>query len=67
VPCRVLGQIGSSGAVSIQNRLDEAAIVAGGYTDITGLARKQIFDPFPLIVAQSISGHASAVYEADSA
>ena len=31
-------------AVSIQNRLDETAIVAGGYTDITGLAGKQVLD-----------------------
>jgi hypothetical protein len=31
-----------SGAVSIQNHLDEAAIIAGGCTDITGLAGKQL-------------------------
>jgi hypothetical protein len=56
-----------SRALSIQSRLDEAAIVAGGDTDITWLAGKQILDPSPLIVAKSISGHASALYEVDSA
>jgi len=55
-----------SNATSIRNRVDEAAIVAGSDTDITWLARKQIVDPFPLIVAKSISGHGSAVDKADS-
>jgi len=56
-----------SRAISIQNRLDEAAIVAGGCPGITWLAGKQILDPFSLIVAKSISVHASALYQADSA
>src|SRR5215471_10001499 len=41
--------------------------VAGGDTDITWLAGKQILDPSPLIVAKSISGHTSALYEVESA
>jgi hypothetical protein len=34
--------------LGLRNRLDKAAIVAGGYTDITWLAGKQILDPFPI-------------------
>lgn len=50
---KALGQIapGNSGAVSIHNRFDEAAIVAGSYPDVPRLTRKQILDPLPLIIA----------------
>jgi hypothetical protein len=48
-------------------RLDKATIVAGGGTDVAPLAGKQVLNPFPLVVAKSIAGHASAFYKADSA
>jgi hypothetical protein len=49
-----------SRAVSIEDRLDEPAIVARRDTDISDFPRKQVFDPLPLIVTQSQSDHGSA-------
>src|SRR6516165_2655557 len=54
-------------AVPVQHRLDKATIVTGGCTDVARLAGKQVLNPFPLVVAESIAGHASAFYKADSA
>jgi len=56
-----------SGTVPVQHRLDKATIVLGGCPDVAQLAGKQVLDPFPLVVAQSIAGHASTFYKADSA
>src|SRR5262244_4665352 len=53
--------------VPVQHRLDKATIVLGGCADIARLAGKQVLDPFPLVVAKSIAGHASAFYTGDSA
>src|SRR5262249_31512935 len=53
--------------VPVQHRLDKATIVMGGGTGVAPLAGKQVLDPFPLVVAKSIAGHASAFYKADSA
>jgi len=55
-----------SGTVPLQRRLDKATIVTGGGTDAQ-LAGKQVVDPFALVVAKSITGHAPAFYKADSA
>ena len=57
---------GDSRTVPVQHRLDKATIVAGGGTDVAQLAGKQVLDPLPLVVAKSITGHASAFYKADS-
>src|SRR5215510_660059 len=56
-----------SRTVPVQHRLDKATIVTGGGTDVAPFAGKQVLDPFPLVVAKSIAGHASAFYTADSA
>src|SRR5262249_4085900 len=53
--------------VPVQHRLDKATIVTGGGTDVAQLAGKQVLNPFPLVVAKSIAGHASAFYKADPA
>ena len=58
---------GRSRLVPVQHRLDKATIVAGGGTDVAQLTRKQVLNPFPLVVAKSIAGHASAFDKADSA
>jgi hypothetical protein len=50
-----------AGTVSIENGFDESTIVARGGTDISGFPRKQVLYSLPLIVAQSISGHGSAL------
>jgi len=61
----LFGQIAprNSGPVAIDHRLDESTVVLGGYANMTDPARKQVLDPFPLIIAQSISGHRSAFSE----
>jgi DNA transformation protein and related proteins len=51
----------------VQNRLDKPKIVTGGCTDVAQLTGKQVPNPFPWIVANSIAGHASAFYKADLA
>src|SRR5262249_54600694 len=56
-----------SRTVPVQHRLDKATIVARGGTNAAPLAGKQVLNPFPLVVAKSIAGHASAFYKADSA
>ena len=58
---------GNSRAVSTQNRLDESTIVAGGGANMSWPAGKQVLYPFPLVIAKSIAGHASALFKADSA
>ena len=58
---------GYSRTVPVQHRLDKATIVTGGGTDVAPLAGKQILNPFPLVIAKSIAGSASAFYKADSA
>src|SRR5690348_6032624 len=55
-----------SGAASVEDRLDKPAIVLRSYADIFGFPGKQVLYPLPLIIAQSISGHGSALCEADS-
>ena len=42
-----------SRAISIEDRFDEAAIVARRDTDVPNFSRKQVFDPLPFIVTQS--------------
>src|SRR5215471_8368645 len=56
-----------SRTVPVQHRLDKPAIVTAGGTDVAQLAGKQVLNPFPLVVAKSIAGHAPAFYKADSA
>jgi len=46
--------------VTIENRLDEQPVVAGGHADRTFAARQQVLDPFPLFVTQCIAAHRSA-------
>ena len=53
--------------VPVQHRLDKAMIVTGGGANVARLAGKQVLNPFPLVVAKSIAGDASAFYKADSA
>src|SRR4030081_719453 len=55
-----------TGAVSVEDRLPKQAIVLRGDADISGFPGKQVLYPLPLIIAQSISGHGSALCEADS-
>jgi len=56
----------SSGAVSVENRFDESAIISGGYTDISGFSGKQVLDSLPLVIAKCLSVHGSALCQADS-
>jgi hypothetical protein len=44
----------------MEHSFDESAIVLGGGADMADSPRQQVFDPFPLVVAQSISVHKSA-------
>src|SRR6201998_2418797 len=57
---------GSSGAVAVEHRFDESAIVVGGDAYITGFAGQQVLDSLPLVIAKCISVHRSAVFQADS-
>src|SRR6516225_1785863 len=56
----------NSGAVAVERRFDESAIVVGGAADITGFAGQQVLDSLPLVIAKCISVHASALFQADS-
>src|SRR6516162_1748781 len=51
---------GDSGPVAIEHRLDESTVVFGSHADMAPPARELVLDPFPLVVAQSISCHWSA-------
>jgi len=57
---------GNSGAVSVEDGFAESAIIVGGYADISRFSGKQVLDPFPLIIAKSISVPGSALFTADS-
>jgi hypothetical protein len=54
-----------AGAVTIEHRFDEAAIVLGSGADMADPPRQPVLDPLPLVIAQSISGHRSAFVKAD--
>ena len=56
--CTLIGSPNRSG--TIENRLDEQPVVAGGHADRTFAARQQVLDPFPLFVTQCIAAHRSA-------
>src|SRR6516164_8116033 len=56
----------NSGAVAVEHRFDESAIVVGGDADITGFAGQQVPDWLPLVIAKCISVHGSALFQADS-
>src|SRR5215472_10740452 len=56
---------GDAGAVAIEHRLYESTVVFGSHADMAQPPGEQVLDPFPLVVAQSISGHGSAFIEAD--
>ena len=58
---------GDPGAVAIEHRLDESTVVFGSHADMADPPRQQVLDPLPLVVAQSLSGHASAFFTAGSA
>ena len=45
----------NSGAVAIQHRFNEAAIVAGGDADITGFAGQQVPASLPFVITKCIS------------
>src|SRR5207248_605932 len=51
---------GNAGAVAIQNRLDEQAVVRRGHADMALPSRQQLLDPLPLVIAQSVAAHRSA-------
>src|SRR6516162_768591 len=51
----------NSGAVAVEHRFDQAAIVVGGDADITGFAGQQILDSLRLVIAKCISVHRSAL------
>ena len=51
---------GDTGPVAIEHRLDESTAVFGSHSDMARPARELVLDPFPLVVAQSISRHWSA-------
>ena len=54
-----------AGAVAVQHRFDESAIVLGSCADMADPPWQPVFDPLPLVVSQSISGHGSAFAKAD--
>src|SRR5271169_3614587 len=47
-------------SVSEQHRLEEQSIVFRRHPDMPLTARKQVFNPFPLVVTQAIAAHGSA-------
>jgi hypothetical protein len=49
-----------AGAIAIQDRLDEQAVVRRGHADMFLPPRQQVFDPVPLVVAQCVAAHRSA-------
>ena len=55
------GQVapGNAGAITIQDRLDEQAIVRRGHADGARAAGQPVLDPVPLVIAESISVHRS--------
>ena len=56
----------NSGAVAVEHRFDESAIVVGGDADITGFAGQQVLDSLPLVIAKCMPVHRSALFQADS-
>jgi len=54
-----------AGAVTIEHRFDESAIVLRAGANMADPPRQQVLDPLPLVIAQSISGHRSAFAKAD--
>ena len=42
---------GNAGAVAVEHRLDEQAIVLGRHADVSLAARQQALDPVPLVIA----------------
>jgi hypothetical protein len=58
-----LGQIPprDAGAKPEENGFDEQTIVRRGAADMAFPARQNIFDPIPLVVAQCITSHRSAL------
>ena len=61
-PAQAFRQVapGNTGAVTIQHRFDEQAVIGGGDPDRTFPARQQVLDPVPLVVAKSVAAHRSA-------
>jgi hypothetical protein len=53
---RFAERIEYSCTVPVQYRLDKVTIVTGSGTDIAQLARKQVLNPFPMVIAKSIAG-----------
>jgi hypothetical protein len=56
----------NSGAVAVEHRFDESAVVVGGDAHITGLAGQQVLDSLSLVIAKCISVRGSALFQADS-
>jgi hypothetical protein len=52
-------------AIAVKHGLDKQAVIRRRSPDVAFTARKKVFDPFPLIVSQSITTHRSAPNQAD--
>jgi hypothetical protein len=50
----------NSGAVAVEHRFDEAAIVMSGDADITRFAGQPVLDSLPLVIAKGVSVNRSA-------
>jgi hypothetical protein len=51
---------GDPGAIAIEHGFDKSAVVLRRDTAVAELAGQQVRYPFPVVIAQSISGHRSA-------
>jgi hypothetical protein len=51
---------GDASAIAKENRIQEQPIVSGSAADMAFASGQKVFDPVPLIVAQSVAEHASA-------
>ena len=56
---------GNSCSISVKDRVNEQTVVRCGTADMAFPAGQKIFDPLPLVVAQSEALHGSALLEAD--
>jgi hypothetical protein len=56
---------GDAGALAVEDRVNEQAVVRGSHADRARSAGQQILDPVPRIVTKGMSAHRSASSKLD--
>lgn len=52
---------GNAGPIAVQHCLNEQPIVLGGDADMSFTPRQHVLDTIPLVVAQAVAAHGSAL------